>query len=80
MEEYTRYREGQRPSCLDLVLTNESGLVSNLQYLPGLGNSDHVCLLFDVNIYTNQTKRKTERYAYHKGDYEAIRKEMNDVK
>ncbi len=79
VEEYTRYREGQRPSCLDLVLTNESGLVSNLQYLPGLGNSDHVSLLFDVNIYTNQTKKKTENYAYHKGDYEAIRKEMNDV-
>ncbi len=31
-------------------------------------------------MLTNQTKRKTERYAYHKGDYEAIRKEMNDVK
>ena len=30
----TRYRHGQVPSTLDLILTNEEGMVQDLQYLP----------------------------------------------
>ena len=42
----TRYRQGYTPSTLDLVLTNEEGMISDLEYQPGLGKSDHVVLRF----------------------------------
>jgi len=38
----THYRCGQHPSLLDLILTNEEGMVSELQYLPSL---DHPAML-----------------------------------
>ena len=37
---------------LDLVFTNEEGMVSNLEYLPGLGSSDHVVLRFSLVCYS----------------------------
>ena len=46
----THYRTNQMPSILDLVFTNEEGMLTNLSYLPPLGNSDHVCLRFDFNV------------------------------
>nr|XP_054763699.1 titin homolog [Lytechinus pictus] len=72
IDEYTRYRTGQQPHILDLLITNEEGMIGNVSYLPGLGLSDHQCILIDVNLYAEQTLRKEERYRYHKGDYQAI--------
>ena len=37
VKEPTRYRSQNVPSILDLILTNEESMVSNLQYKPGLG-------------------------------------------
>ena len=42
----------QAPSILGIVFTNEEDMVTNLLYLPPLGNSDHVCLRFDFNVNT----------------------------
>ena len=36
----TRYRVNQEPSLLDLVITNEEDLISDLQYQPGRWKSD----------------------------------------
>lgn len=72
INEYTRYRTGQQPHILDLLITNEEGMIGSISYLPGLGLSDHQCILFDVNLYAEQTRRKEEKYRYHKGDYQAI--------
>ena len=33
----TRYREGNESSVLDLILTNEEEMVTDIKYLPGLG-------------------------------------------
>ena len=40
----TRHSLSATPHTLDLVFTNEENMVTNLYYLPGLGNSDHVCM------------------------------------
>ena len=42
--EPTRYWQGVQPNLLDLILTNEEGMVQNLTYHPGLGDSGHCCL------------------------------------
>ena len=50
----TRFRDGVSPSLLDLVFTNEEGMLTNLQYSPGLGKSDHVLLTFLLACYTTR--------------------------
>ena len=42
----TRGRLGNKPSIMDLVLTNEEGMVSDLELWSPLGKSDHSCLSF----------------------------------
>ena len=40
----THYRLNTTANILDLVLTNEEAMINIIQYLPGIGSSDHVCL------------------------------------
>ena len=55
----TRVRHGQEPSVLDLVLTNEEGMIENIEYGNPLGKSDHLVLTFEFKCYTKQnTKEK----------------------
>ena len=37
---------------MDLIFTNEEGMVKNIQYHPVLGNSDHVVIRFTLSCYT----------------------------
>ena len=48
---YTRYREGQQPSLLDLVIVNDEQMVDEVVDQGPLGKSDHVVLSFDLNCY-----------------------------
>ena len=50
VKEPTRCREGQVPSLVDLVLWNKELMVTDMQYLPGFGSSDHVLLKFDLTV------------------------------
>ena len=74
----TRYRYDQEPSLLDLVFTNEEGMLKDVVHNPALGESDYECLSFDLNCYKKEFK-KTMLPNYYKGDYEAIRNRLNDV-
>lgn len=74
----TRYRDGQIPSLLDLVLSIEEGMVHNLVHNPGLGDSDHECLRFDLNCYKEDCE-DTPVPNYHKADYETIRSRLKDI-
>ncbi len=67
--ECTLYREGQNPSLLDLILMNEKGMINNIQYVSLLGKSDHVCLVFNTNMFASTVKNIKPRYAYHMGNY-----------
>ena len=69
---YTRYREGQRPSLLDLVIINEEQIVSNIVGSSALGKSDHIVLNFDLNCYVEDKEDKPARYIFAKGDYEGL--------
>ena len=59
--EPTRYRGNQTPHVLDLVFSNEEGMVSDVSYLPGLGSSDHVCICFNLNCYSERSEDKLPR-------------------
>ena len=70
--EPTRYRPGHTPSMLDLILTNEEGMVHSLRYLPGLGSSDHVILEFVLMCYS-QKKAVNSSLNFNRGDYDMLR-------
>ena len=68
----TRSRGSDIPSVLDLVLTNEPGMVSDLTINPPLDGSDHSVLLFDLRCYVKYAQ-PTNKFSYDKGNYDAIR-------
>ena len=67
----TRYRLGETANTLDLVFTNEEGTVSNIEYLPGLGASDHVTLKFTLVCYASDSCAHLPRRTHT--DYQRLR-------
>ena len=70
----TRYRQGEIPSTLDVILTNEEGLLQNLAYLPPIGSSDHLVLQFDLVCYAQPAGPDRMRLNLHKGDFPQLNK------
>ena len=68
----TRYRVGNTPSVLDLIMTNEEGMVQALESHPGLGNSDHVILRFVLACYTQSIVSGKNHLNYNRGDYDKL--------
>lgn len=64
----TRFRPGETPHILDLILANEDGMVRNLKHEAGLGKSDHVILRFDLFCYTCQQVSAADHPNYFKGN------------
>jgi len=48
VQENSRYMTGQKPSRLDYVFLNDDSIVGELRYLPPIGSSDHVGLLWGL--------------------------------
>ena len=69
----TRYRDGEQPSILDLLMTCEEGMLTDLNYSPGLGKSDHLLLSFQLACYTVQAGKKPEQLNFHRANF----REMN---
>ena len=76
----TRGRVNNQPSLIDLILTNEQGMISDLEILSPLGKSDHACIKFWFNCYVHLRKVPLQKFLYDKGDYNAIREELNEIK
>ncbi len=72
----TRGRNANHPSLIDLILTNEEGMVSDLEILSPLGKSDHACISFTFNCYFKCTNKSFSRYLYDKGNYENMKKDL----
>ena len=56
VKEPTRYRSDNIPSLLDLISTNEEHMVSDLNYLPGLGSGDHLQINFVFKCFIDVSK------------------------
>ena len=76
--EPTRFRDGHEPGLLDLVLSNEEGMVYNLTHKSGLDESDHTCITFTLKCY-EKIKDHKEVPNYFKADYETIRERLSKV-
>ena len=76
----TRYRENQKPSLLDLVITNEEHTILNIHSGEPLGKSDHIVLTFDyccqLEVPVASYIIIATQYLYDKGDYESMNEEL----
>jgi len=75
----TRYRPGELPNILDLVLTNEDGMVENIEYLPGIGHSDHIRLQFETRLYSERKDNPTPRLSLYRGDYVNMAADLSGI-
>ncbi|KAJ3662352.1 hypothetical protein Zmor_006706 [Zophobas morio] len=75
----TRYRTGQSPSTLDLILSSDNTSLANLDYLPPIGISDHVTLKVDLQICSIPSKKRIDTFKRSITDYKAICRCLNKV-
>ena len=65
----TRHRLNQSSNILDLVITNDDNWVSNIEFLPPLGKSDHNVLLLTLSVAPTENITKNKfHYNYFKGN------------
>ena len=77
VSEPTRYREKDTPHLLDLVLSPDESSVTDMEYLPPLGESDHLCLQFKVVFDHQQHTNPTPvQHNVFKTDYESVREQL----
>src|SRR5664279_2948095 len=79
IENSTHYRALQRANILDLVLTNEEGMVTNLVYNEPIGKSHHVVLDWNTNLYTTRALQTDKRYCYERGNYDEMRAMLGKI-
>ena len=70
-------RGGSIGNTLDLM-SNEEGMVGNVEHSAPLGKSDHMVLKFNFQAYTKKSSRPIHKYIYNKGNYESVRNELAD--
>ena len=70
--EPTRHRDNETPNILDLVLSSEESMISDLDYLPPLGESDHICMKFRVNCNQHLSEPKQQKLNIFKADIPAM--------
>ena len=72
----TRFRIGQEPSILDLIITNDSNNVQNINYQDPLKHSDHIVMTFEYVCYTQHSYTNNVKFNYKKAEFEKIREGM----
>ena len=60
-------------------MTREPHVVSNVEVMEHLGNSDHNMVTFSVHHVQETLDSMTLFHDYCKGDYQSIRKELADI-
>ncbi len=76
----TRVRGTNEPSTLDLLITNDERLITEIQYSSPLGKSDHAVLLFELMCYSVRKSFKKKVYFYDKADYGNMRRDLQNIK
>ena len=78
-QEFTRYRDGQQSSLLDLVLTQDDTIIGDVDYLAPLGISDHVTLTFRLNLLVEHIPTNTKKFHLNAGDYDGMRQDLSFI-
>lgn len=73
----TRWRGTDTPHILDLIMTNEEPMISNLEYTSPLGKSYHCCLTFDFICYVNIKESSKIARLHEKGNYQDFKYDLD---
>ena len=68
----THHMPNKTPSNLDLVLSSEEDMISELKHSPPLGNSHHDCLSFKVRCYIELSHGNSRSRNVHKANFESM--------
>ncbi len=69
VEKPTRGREGQKPSLLDLVLTNNENSIDEITHHAAVGKSDHDSLIWSYTYRLETSCSNKDRLNFAKGNY-----------
>lgn len=75
----TRWRGTDTPHILDLIMTNEENMISDLEYQSPIGKSDHCLLKFTYNCYTLLKKNRKATKLYSKANFSNFKEELNRI-
>lgn len=78
ISEPTRYRQNQEPSTLDLLLTNDASIISDITYSPQIGCSDHITVSATIQIFYSSCSRKQLCY-YTKVDFDTLKDRLKQI-
>ena len=78
VQENTRQRGNDNPSCLDLVITSDENYVINLEQLAPLGKSDHSIIKFETP-YKPPSDIPKIKVCYDKGDYTGLNEHLSKI-
>ena len=78
---FTRFRQGQRPSLLDLVFTYNPDTIDHVKHCSSLGSSDHECLMWQYKVSAKELDYQYAacRYNFWKGNYPAMCEEFDII-
>lgn len=66
-------------NILDLVFSSEPDLVSNVQVINGLADSDHCMLLYNMHMKSAENMVSKIVFDYNKGDFESFKQELQKI-
>jgi hypothetical protein len=75
ISEPTRFRQNQQPSILDLLLTTDADLISQVTVGDPIGISDHCRITFDIQVLVYNT-HKIEIKTYKKISYASVNDDL----
>ena len=83
VDKATRLRSNNIPSLLDLILTNEEGMINSISYLSPLwskdSESDHLTLIFDYKCYSELKDSESAGLDLNKGNYDLLRQKFREI-
>jgi hypothetical protein len=77
MVQLVDFKTHNRGNILDLVLTNCSERILNVEEAGKLGNSDHCAIQIEVAVHVETKKKSINRPDWKKADFEAIRNSLD---
>ena len=75
----TRGRGSDMPHLLDLVMTNNEQMLTDIDHMSPLGKGDHSILSLKLNCYSKINTYSKLKIYYDKADYDSTKKELNDT-
>ncbi len=77
--EPTRGRGSDTPSTIDLIFTNEEGMINTIDICAPIGKSDHSVLQFEFTYHMERTNKKKSIPQYNKGNYAQMNQMIKEI-